>query len=135
MDGDSRLGATHEALRLGREKKIAPLEVLKRVVEGQLTVPLRAPPEVVGGRIAAWDPALLSKPDGSAWLVAFTSLEGLEGFCEANPEYETYARVDTRWVVDHLADNLGIVFNPQSGDMLQWSAEGRARFRQDFPPG
>jgi hypothetical protein len=129
---DTRLVATHEALHLGREKRITGREVLQRLVDGLVLVPLLEPLDIEAGKLSGWDPVFLGKADGSKWVVAFTSREHLDAFCAANAEYATYLTVDTRWVVDNLPAHLGIVFNPQTGDQLQWSAQGLARFREDF---
>lgn len=132
---DTRLAAAHEALGLGREKKILPGEVLRRLVDGQVLVPLHAMPQIEDDAIVSWDPASLAKADGSNWIVVFTLREYLDAFCAANPACATYMKVDTRWVVTRLPGNLGIVFNPQTPGMLQWSAPGIAKYRQDFMAG
>ena len=130
-----RVDETHEALRLGREKKIPGSEVLSRLVAGQVIVPLRDMPAIEDNVISGWDPAILGKPDGTHWVAAFTMKAHLDAFCSANPEYATYLTIDTRWVVTQLPANLGIVFNPQTADMLQWSAAGIAKYREDFLAG
>jgi len=69
----------HEAIRLAKAGQLHPKELLEHLVAGKVAIPLAEAPRVEEGSITGWKPATVSKPDGSQWLVAFTTNELVGG--------------------------------------------------------
>lgn len=130
MTDEQTLPAAHRAIRLAKAQQISGAELLTHLVDGQVSVPVAALPDIQDGKIKTWQPAVFTLEDGSRWLFAFTTPELASDYCgpETSPFYMT---VDTRWVLRSLSPGLGIVFNAKSkGEFFKWSAQGIASYKQ-----
>lgn len=123
--------AAHRAIRESKQGRLHPREMLQQLVAGKVVVPASDLPDLQEGRITGWRPALLGKADGSRWLVAFTSADGASAWMKQQPEYGFHVDVDTRWVLQVLGPEYGIVFNIGSAEQLEWSAQGLAKYKHD----
>lgn len=122
---------THEAIQLARKGEISTAEMLERLVNGWLFVPLAGPPQMAGNAIERWKPATVSKGDGSQWLVAFTDTELASEFAKHNSSYEHGLRTQTDWVLQALPEEHGLVFNLGSSDMFEWNAKGVKHYKAE----
>ena len=109
-----------------------PREHIAQLVAGKIVVPVVEPPLIEDSRISGWTPARVAKPDGSQWVIAFTTKERASQFCDSDPDYGLYIDVDTQWVLYALPPDCGIVFDPGTEDMFQWSAAGIAKYTKDI---
>jgi hypothetical protein len=128
---DAELPAAHRAIRLFKQGKLHPREMLEQLVAGKVVVPTTEMPRIEDNRIAGWRPATASKADGSLWLLAFTTKQLASAFCDNEPHFGFYFDVDTRWVLGALPANCGIAFNLRSADQFEWSAAGLAKYMHD----
>jgi hypothetical protein len=129
---DESMPLAHQAIRLLKQGRMQGKEMLSHLVQGKLSVPVAELPEIVDARhLRNWSPATVSKADGSQWLVAYT-LEALaHAFAEQHPDYPLVMTVDTTWVLDRLPDSYGIAINFRTEDVMEWNAQGLARFKKD----
>jgi len=131
-ESDREESAAHRAIRLSKLGQLHPRDMLAALVDGSVIVPSSQMPELTQGRISAWKPAQLAKPDGSHWVVAFTDQALASAWCDANPEYGFYFEVGTRWLLRALPQGAGIVFNMGTDAvMFQWAAHGVAKYAHD----
>lgn len=121
----------HEAIRLSKAGQLHPKEMLEILVAGQISVPTTEMPRIENARITGWHPATASKADGSQWVIAFTTEELASAFCDHDPDFGFYYTVDTRWVLQSLPADHGIVFNLGTPEMFAWNAEGLAKYKKD----
>lgn len=108
-----------------------PREHIAQLVAGKIAVPLSEMPLIENGVLAGWKPATVSKPDGSLWLVAFTTPELASAFCDRDPDYGFYIDVETRWALRAMPEQHGIVFDLGTEQMFQWNAQGLAKYKKD----
>lgn len=121
-----------EAIRLAREGRLPVSEMLHRLVESNLHVPLDGEPELDGDIIRSWKPATVSKGDGSRWLVAFTSAELSAQFVKQYPAFAYGLDTGARWVLTSIPPQHGLVVNMGFTHInFEWPAEGLARYRRD----
>jgi len=127
---DEAIPRAHEALRLARQGKMGGKEMMDLLVAGQVHVPTSQQPRIENGVVTGWNPVTASKADGSEWLLAFTTTAGAGAYCEANPDHGLHFSVDTLWVLGNIPETWGIVFNLRTEDMLEWNAQGLAKYRK-----
>ena len=132
---DETLPEAHLAIRLAKEGRLSGKDMLGYLVAGKITVPLTEPPRIENGKIADWHPATASREDGTHWLIAFTLPEMASAFGDVETQYGFYMTVDTRWVLERLPPQFGIVFNLRSEEMFEWKAEGLGKYKKDFLGG
>lgn len=122
---------SHRALELAKQGRLTIKEAIDEIVAGQLTVPVADLPITEHGKLTGWSPALVSKDDGTEWLVAFTLPELADEFCEQESEFPVKVEVDAAWILETLPPQYGIVFNPNSDLSLEWTARSVVKYRQE----
>jgi hypothetical protein len=128
---EADLPAAHNAIRLFKQGKLHPRDMLQQLVAGKVVVPTSELPRTEDNQITGWRPATVAKADGSQWLLAFTTQPLASEFCAREPEYGFYLNLEMRWVLGALPANHGIVFNLRSEDQFEWSAAGLAKYLRD----
>ena len=128
---DKTVPAAHQAIRLAKHNEMSPADLLSHLVNGKVSIPMKDMPTIEGQKIKDWSPPVLTHPDGSRWLMAFTTPELASDFCSPDG-MPYYISVDTRWVLHTLPAGIGMIFNLKSDDeYFQWSADGIASYKRD----
>jgi hypothetical protein len=125
--------SAHDAIQEARAGRLSIGEMLSCLAEGSLVVPLAAPPKMAGQAVVAWEPCTISKPDGSQWLAAFTEQELASEFGKQAPAYSYGMSIGTRWLLDVLPPDHGIVINVGTTEGFEWSAAGIAEYKARVP--
>jgi hypothetical protein len=128
---EEQLSSEHVAIQLARQGRIPVKDMLESLVAGRVFVPLAAPPQIDGDAIRSWNPATVSKADGSQWLVAFTNAQLAAQFTKQNSHYSHGIQVSTRWVLEALPPACGLAVNiGEAESMFEWSADGLCRYKK-----
>ena len=120
--------ASHRAVTQFMKGQISRQEMLARLVAGFISVPLAEPPKMEKGYLKSWKPATTSKTDASQWLVAFTYTEAGSTFGLQN-NYLFGISTSTEWLLDVLPPGHGLVLNPGSQYLFEWSAEEISKYK------
>ena len=119
---------SHRAVTQFIGGEISEQEMLARLFGGFIYVPLAEAPKMEQGRLKGWKPATVSKPDASQWLVAFTDSEAASSFAVQN-DYSFGLSTGTEWVLGVLPPGHGLVLNPGSQYLFEWSAEAISLYK------
>lgn len=129
--GNRKLSLSHLAVTQFLEGKISEQELLARVMDGFILVPLAEEPVIEGDVIKVWTPAVFGKADGSQWQLVFTSSEAHSEFATKN-NYLFCLQTSTESIISKLPPERGLMFNIGSAHYLEWSAEGIRRVRSEW---
>jgi len=82
-----------------------------------------------------WDdaatPLILGSSSGNSVLVIFTSPERSGGWPERHPQFRFGLFVDFRWLLEGVADGVGIIINPGSAVGLEVPPSGVDQLKLD----